>query len=182
VELRSIQRLLDHASRGLEFSQSVSAQARPLICSMLNQTAEDRLPAVLQLLLLLSRDTGATPITSVAAVAAPSSEQTEERIGRVLAYLHRHYREETNVARLGQVAALSKSSLHRLFKLRTRMTITEYVAKLRIGNACALLLNTQRPISLIADDVGFQNLAHFNRQFKFWKQQTPRQFRRSFQH
>ena len=181
VELRSIQRLFDHASRALEFSEAMSAQARPLICAMLDQSAEDRLPAVLQLLLLLARDTGAKPITSVAVVAAPSSDQTEERIGRVLAHLHRHYRQETNVARLGQIAALSKSSLHRLFKLQTRMTITEYVAKLRIGNACALLLNTQRPISLIADDVGFQNLAHFNREFKSWKQQTPRQFRQSFQ-
>ena len=57
-----------------------------MICTMLTQTAEDRLPALLQLLLLLSRDRQAKPLTS-SSTQAPSS-MTEERIGKVLSYLH----------------------------------------------------------------------------------------------
>jgi len=33
---------------------------------------------------------------------------------------------------------------------------------------------------LIADQVGYRNLANFNRQFKETKGQTPRQFRAAF--
>ena len=37
------------------------------------------------------------------------------------------------------------------------------MAELRIGQACALLVNSP-PIAHIADDVGYANLANFNRQ------------------
>jgi AraC-like DNA-binding protein len=178
VELRPIRALLEKSTRAIEFSEGVKAKARPLICAMLAQTAEDRLPALLQLLLLLSRDAEARPLTSAPSDAMPSA--TEERIGRVLTYLHEHYREQNAVDQLSLIAALSRSSLHRLFKQQTRMTTTDYVTQLRIGNACALLINTDKPISLIADQVGYQNLANFNRQFKKTKGQTPRQFRSAF--
>jgi AraC-like DNA-binding protein len=177
-ELRPIQVLLESSTRAVEFSDSVRARARIIICNMLHQTAEDRLPALLQLLLLLARDTKATPLTSASPEAMPDA--TEERIGRVLTYLHKHYREQNAVAQLSRIAALSRSSLHRLFRQQTGMTTSGYVTQLRIGNACALLLNTEKPISLIADQVGYRNLANFNRQFKETKGQTPRQFRAAF--
>ncbi len=178
VELRPIQLLLERSTRALEFSDQVRAKARPIICAMLDQTAEDRLPTLLQLLLLLSRDAKALPLSSASVQATPDA--AEERIGRVLSFLHRHYREQNPVAQLSQIAALSRSSLHRIFRRQTGMTTTEYVTRLRIGNACALLINTEKPISLIADDVGYGNLANFNRQFKNAKAQTPREFRSDF--
>jgi AraC-like DNA-binding protein len=60
------------------------------------------------------------------------------------------------------------------------MTVGAYLAQLRVGNACALLMNTQKPISVIADEVGYNNLANFNRQFKALKNKTPREFRAAF--
>ncbi len=178
LELRPIQVLLESSTRAIQFSERVRARARILICDMVHQTAEDRLPALLQLLLLLARDTGAEPLTSGSSEAMPDA--TEERIGRVLTYLHKHYRDQNAVSQLSRIAALSRSSLHRLFRQQAGMTTSGYVTQLRIGNACALLLNTDKPISLIADQVGYRNLANFNRQFKETKGQTPRQFRASF--
>ena len=178
VELRPIQLLLENSTRAIEFSEGARTKARPLICAMLQQTAEDRLPALLQVLLLLSRDTKARPLMSAPVDAMPNA--TEERIGRVVHYLHQHYREPNPVDQLIRIAALSRSSLHRLFRQQTGMTTTDYVTRLRIGNACALLINTEKPISFIADHVGYRNLANFNRQFKETKGQTPRQFRSAF--
>ena len=178
VELRPIQLLLESSNRAIDFSQGVKAKARTMICGMLQQTAEDRLPALLQLLLLLARDTNAAPLTSLSPQITPDAR--EERIGRVLTYLHQHYREQNAVAQLTRIAALSRSSLHRLFRQQTGMTTSRYVTRLRIGNACALLLNTEKPVSLIADQVGYLNLANFNRQFKETKGKTPRQFREVF--
>lgn len=177
-ELRPIQALLESSKRAIEFSEEVRERTRPLICAMLTQNAEDRLPALLQLLLLLSRDGEAKALTSAALDTLPDVQ--EERIGRVLAFLHEHYREQNAVDRLSALAALSRSSLHRVFKQQTGTTITEYVTRLRIGNACALLINTDRPISLIADTVGYNNLANFNRQFKERKDLTPREFRSTY--
>ena len=49
-----------------------------------------------------------------------------------------------------------------------------------IGEACALLSGTARPIAHIAGDVGYDSLANFNRQFKAAKGMTPRAYRAKF--
>jgi AraC-like DNA-binding protein len=180
VELWPIQMLLESSNRAIEFSQEIRTKARIAICEMVHQNVEDRLPALLQLLLLLSRDAKAKPITSVSLEAMPDA--TEERIGRVLSYLHQNYREQSAIHQLTRIAGLSRSSLHRLFRQQTGMTTSDYITQLRVGNACALLVNTDKPISIIADQVGYQNLANFNRQFKKTKGQTPREFRSAFNH
>jgi AraC-like DNA-binding protein len=61
------------------------------------------------------------------------------------------------------------------------MTVLDYVAQLRIGQACQLLINTPLPINVIASDVGYGTLTHFNRQFLQRKGMTPRAFRASHQ-
>ena len=180
VELKPILRLLERSGRAIAFSEAARGRARHMVEGMMGQSAGDRLPALLQVLLLLARDREAQPLTSEGVEGQALSRASEERVGRVLRHLNEHYREETAVEELMRIAAVSRSSLHRLFRLQTGTTIGEYVMRLRVGNACALLLNTDRPVALIADDVGYGNLANFNRQFKAVKGQTPREFRRSF--
>jgi AraC-like DNA-binding protein len=58
--------------------------------------------------------------------------------------------------------------------------VAEYIAQLRISKACSLLISTDKPISCIADEVGYHNLSHFNRQFYTLKQLTPREFRSTY--
>jgi len=145
-----------------------------------DQTPATRLLSLLRVLLILADDHGASCLTSSASETTSYPAATEERIGRVVSYLHTHYRDEINISKLMRTATLSRSSLHRSFKQQTNMTIGDYVAQLRIGNACALLMNSEKPISLIADEVGYSNLAHFNRQFKALKGKTPREFRAAF--
>jgi AraC-like DNA-binding protein len=74
---------------------------------------------------------------------------------------------------LAEVARLSASGLHRLFRRHTQMTILDYIAQLRIGRACQLWISTSRPIAHIAADAGYDNLSHFNRQFKSLKEISP---------
>lgn len=181
VELRSIQRLLRDSARALTFSEATRRAAQTQICAMLNQAPPARLVSLLNILLLLAADAGATPLTSTVNESEALQGAAEEPIGRVMSYLHEHYRDEISMSGLIKTAALSRSSLHRLFKQQTNMTVGAYVAQLRIGNACALLMNTRKPVAVIAADVGYANLANFNRQFRALKGQTPREFRAAFQ-
>ncbi|WP_158824164.1 AraC family transcriptional regulator [Granulicella sp. S156] len=180
VELHPIRRLLESSGRALTFSEPIRAKAQKMICDMLGQTSGTRIISLLNLLLLLAADSQTSFLTSVANQPVNLPTAAEERIGHVISYLHEHYREPIEVSKLMRIAALSRSSLHRLFKLHTFMTTNEYVVQLRIGNACALLINSQKPISVIADEVGYNNLANFNRQFKALKNKTPRDFRAAF--
>ena len=55
--------------------------------------------------------------------------------------------------------------------------MSDYLGRLRIGRACMWLVETDRPISVIAAEAGFSNLSNFNRQFRSARQMTPKEFR-----
>ena len=49
--------------------------------------------------------------------------------------------------------------------------------RLRINRACQLLMETDRYITNVCYDVGFNNVANFNRRFLQIKGMTPKEFR-----
>jgi len=67
----------------------------------------------------------------------------------------------------------------KLFKRATGLTFTDYLARVRIEKAKALLLDPNRRVSEIAYEVGFQSLTHFNRTFKKIVGQSPSSYRGS---
>lgn len=81
------------------------------------------------------------------------------------------------MAGAAQIAGMSEASFSRNFRALTGNRYTEFVNRVRIGQACALLYGTEERVSSICYDVGFQNLANFNRQFLRMKRTTPSEFR-----
>ena len=49
--------------------------------------------------------------------------------------------------------------------------------EIRIGFACKDLINTDKTISEVAFDCGYQNVPYFNRVFKKVKDLTPQQYK-----
>ena len=99
---------------------------------------------------------------------------------RVLERLHVDPGNPPSAQELADEAALSLGAFHRFFKRHTGMTMLDYLAQLRIGIACQLLINTDRPISVVAMEAGYGTAAHFNRQFLQRKTMTPREFRANY--
>ena len=180
AEMRIVEPMLARAGRGVVFSRAAAERARPIVETIPALPPADRLFRLMQVLAILAGDEAAEPIASRAADRRQVESPDRARIERVLDHIHAHYRERIDVETLADVAALSASGFHRLFRRHTRLTLTRYVAELRIGQACALLVNSERPIAHIADEVGYANLANFNRQFRALKELTPREFRNSF--
>jgi AraC-like DNA-binding protein len=179
-ELSGLENMASSAGRGIQFSAGAAEKAWPSILAMTDQSAPARLLGLLETLLLLSQDTVATLLASPDRRQAVFAEGDRPRIEKVLDHLHGHYQSRLTIAELADIAHLSESGLHRLFQRHTMMTISAYVAQLRIGRACQMLISTDRPVGLIAGDVGYDNISNFNRQFKFQKALTPREFRNAF--
>ena len=178
-ELRSVGAMLTRAATGLQFSDTASAAARPLIEDLFRRPPTQRFLLLLQVLSLLATDMAAVPLAATGPnTAGPTAERT--RIDRVLDHIHAHYAQPLTIAALSDLAALSPSGLHRSFRRHTSQTIGQYLVRLRLGRACALLSSTTLPIGQIAGDVGYDSLANFNRQFKALKGATPRQYRQAF--
>jgi len=181
-ELGSLQALLAAAQCALHFSEPASKELRPIIEAMVDQQGPERLVSLLQVLTRLTRDTDAQRILPNKPTDAAVVPGEDVRLQRVLEHIHAHYVEPLAIPELADIACISVSAFHRMFRRHTHCTALDYIARLRIGRACALLLQGNNPVALIAETVGYVSLALFNRQFKAQKGIAPSNFRKRHGH
>ena len=179
VEFRPLDDLLARARRGVQFSLQLSTRVREEYTRLFEQPPVERLLGLMGLLNQLAEDGSGRPLASDAFRPSLHTDN-RERIDRVLAYIHEHYTRELALQELADVAALSVSALHRMFRKHARTNVSEYITRIRIGDACARLASTEQPIAHIADAVGYGTFANFNRQFKQLTSLTPREYRAHF--
>ncbi|MBI3774654.1 MAG: AraC family transcriptional regulator [Gammaproteobacteria bacterium] len=87
-------------------------------------------------------------------------------IGRALAAIHSRPGADWSVQRLAQRVAMSPSRFAASFAATLNESPMAYIAKWRMNLACRLLSGTPRTVSQIAAEVGYENVAAFNRAFK----------------
>lgn len=179
-EFASLQRLLKAAERGLAFEGETRMRASQVIRSVPDQEPRERLLSLLGILALLADGQARETLSSAAPNNDPKPAAEQNAIDRVLSYIHGHYREDILLDDLAECARASVSTLHRQFKKHARMPITDYVAQLRLGQACSMMINSDKPITIIAEEVGYHNYANFERRFRKLKSMTPREFRQSY--
>lgn len=113
--------------------------------------------------------------------AARRFNSTNERITKVHEYLMSNSHEEVDLEKIAQLVHMAPGSLCRFFKSETGITIFNYLNKIKVDYSCSLLLNRELSIADIAYDCGFNNLSHFNKQFKKNMNITPSQYRKHFE-
>ena len=93
------------------------------------------------------------------------SRSGDETIDRALELVARNFTEDLSVDRLAKDLNLSTSHFRHLFRETTRQPFHKYLVSMRLEKARELLLQTQTPVTEIADSVGFRSSAHFSRAF-----------------
>ncbi len=146
-----------------------------LLPQLISELPLKRLHATQELLCELA-DTTASALATQAA-ARPESSSESRHLARVLDRLHERFAEPIRIEELCSVANLSARSLHRLFIRHLGESVSDYLGRLRIDRACMLLVETDRPIGVIAAETGFSNLSNFNRRFRDARHRTPKEFR-----
>ncbi|MDF2803664.1 MAG: transcriptional regulator, AraC family [Anaerocolumna sp.] len=99
-------------------------------------------------------------------------------IEQSIVYLKNNYAGSTKLNDIASHAFLSPTYFCRIFKEYTGTTVSEYIQRLRIDEACNLLTNTDNKIILIAQMVGYKDLKHFNEIFKKITGMTPSGYKR----
>lgn len=113
-------------------------------------------------------------------LAPPNSSSIKnELLEKAITYIHSNYYDQISIEELSMMAFLSKSHFCRLFKDYSGMTVKEYTQKIRIQEACRLLLNSEQKISDISTEVGYSDLKHFISLFKKLMGQTPSEYRKN---
>lgn len=179
VEFRPVETMLRHGDNGLRFSHATAAAVRSAFEGIFEKPPVERLLSLLAILVRVAADRQATQLASAPAQVSDLKE-SRERIDRVLTHMHLHYARTISLDELADIAALSVSGLHRMFRRHTGVAISDYMMRMRIGDACARLSSTDQAVHHISDAVGYNSLANFNRQFKALKGMTPREYRAMF--
>lgn len=104
--------------------------------------------------------------------------QRREMIEKAITYLRNNYSQEVKLEDLSMMSFLSRNYFCRLFKQHTGVTVSEYIQKVRMEEACRLLRETSGKVIDIAADVGYSDIKFFNTVFKRQTGKTPREYRK----
>ncbi|MFC5649092.1 helix-turn-helix domain-containing protein [Paenibacillus solisilvae] len=102
-----------------------------------------------------------------------------ERLKTVILYMHNHYQHKITISRLAALIPMSEGQFNRFFKAMTRTTPIDYLNAYRINKAAEQLLLSDRNISTVAMDVGFDNLSYFIKVFRRMMKCSPSEFRKA---
>ena len=105
----------------------------------------------------------------------------KERIDKIYKYTMEHFYEPITLEQIAGIAAMSVPAFCNYFKKSTKNTYIEFLNKVRIENACKLLIDTEKSINEICYNSGYNTLVNFNKQFHKVKQLTPSRYRKVFQ-
>lgn len=110
------------------------------------------------------------------------SSTYENRILRVLDYIHDNPAGDLSLDQLAEVAAMSRFHWHRVFHALTGETCAQAVRRIRLHRAASDLLMTQSSLGEISLSVGYPNVSSFSRAFTEAYGLSPVAFRRAGTH
>lgn len=98
----------------------------------------------------------------------------------VQAYIFKNFNREIKLEEAANIAHMNVSAFSRYFKRVNKKTFSRYVAEIRIGYACKLLMEKRSNIAAVCYESGFNNISNFNRQFKLVMNCTPSAYLKSY--
>jgi AraC-like DNA-binding protein/mannose-6-phosphate isomerase-like protein (cupin superfamily) len=168
--------LLQNAGRGLAYS-NIETEKLENLTSQMRKIMETRsLSGLIELLCsLITIDS--RPLTPDVFSYHKSSKNTT-RLNAVLHFIQMHFLKPITLENAAASIHLSESAFSKLFIRNMGKPFTTYLNELRIAHASRLLIETDYPISYVAQASGFENLSYFNRVFLQQKKLSPRQLRK----
>lgn len=175
-EFREFDDLMERAHGGLEFPDFNLSNAMMHFAGIRDASGAER---VLRFLTFLSavRAHPRQRQLSHQNRAFPEREARISSIAEVVDHVTTHFAEPITLKHAAERAHMSATAFSRNFRKYTGTGFSEFVTKVRIGQACSMLQATDEKVATICHEVGFRNLANFNRHFLKVKDMTPSTYR-----
>lgn len=175
-------RIINLADRGILCGKATTNTIAELL-----ETAEDSdgLESFILLMKILEaviEDEDRKIIASDLPLSVPVNELSySRRIKACVNYLEENYRKQITLNDLAGIACMTKESTCRFFKKELGETLGSMLRKIRVRNAGYMLAQSDKAISTVATECGFNNIAYFNRVFRGMTGLTPGKFREKYQ-
>jgi AraC-like DNA-binding protein len=176
AELGEVLPLLERAKNGIEFF-GMEARATAQWRRIKGSHGLARFGAFCDLLSDLAQCTDYRLLSNVQLQSVDSSSQLDQ-INAIVNRITDNLSEPLSATDLARQLGMSESGFSRFFRRATGNTFTDFVNHVRINRACQLLMESDLLITSIGYEVGFNNIANFNRRFLYIKGMTPSDYRR----
>lgn len=175
-EFDSIRLLLSKSQKGLLFTGEAQLKVQEHFRKLPSYDNFDKLVELYKILYELSKDCDYTLLASTQYRGNQAMDENDVVIKRAYNYMNKNYQENISLEDIARHVGMNASALCRYYKKNTGKTLFCYLSELRISYAVKLLMNRSMTISQIAYDCGYNNLSHFNRQFKSITGKTPSEY------
>jgi AraC-like DNA-binding protein len=176
AELSELDALLERARHGVEFFD-MGERAEQHWYRIKSAQGLRRLTAFLDLMYDLAACADYRLLSSVQ-LQSTGDDESIDQIHAVVSRITDNLSEPHSAAAVAAELGMSESRFSRFFRKATGNTFTDFVNRVRISRACQLLMDTEQQITHICYEVGFNNVANFNRRFLELKGMTPSEFRK----
>ena len=102
------------------------------------------------------------------------------RIQKMISFIHEHFHENLDLARIARAADIGERECLRCFKRAIQTSPIQYLLKYRITQGASMLLRSPHSsISSIAGMCGFNSPSNFSQMFVRFFKCTPREYRKT---
>jgi AraC-like DNA-binding protein len=178
-EFSNIRKALDMSERGIQIVGSTLNEVSEIMLQLPYLKSFDRMLHFFLLMDIIGKSETNVSLASKEYLAKRFTTGNK-RIASIHEYLMNNYREDIDLSKLAALVSMAEGSLCRFFKMNMGITLFEYLNQIKTEFACKLLMNKDLSILEICLDSGFNNISHFNKQFKKITGVPPSEYRKRF--
>lgn len=108
------------------------------------------------------------------------NEEQFERYDRIVRYIYNNYKNKIMLQDIAKKEFLSSNYLSHEIKNMVGYNFKDFLNLTRVEESIKLLLDTDKTISEISEELGFSHIRYFNKHFKIHHKCTPLQYRKKY--
>lgn len=179
-EMKAVKAFVEQMQSGFKVPDNNYNDMANRIRAIQQANGAGQLSLFIELLSSLSADTGLQPLTS-GLYTYSMTDPEGMRIASVYNYIMHNYSSALTLEEVAMQAHLTPTAFCRYFKKHTRHTFVHFVNRVRVNEACKLLISgTSNSIAAIAYSCGFNSITNFNYVFKSITGTSPRDYMHSY--
>lgn len=164
-ELKHVANALKQSERGIRITGDTLNQVSNIMLQLPYLDSFERFLQFFRLMDIIGQSNDLIPLANVN-YKNMHFETKNKRILTINEYLMTNYRENIDLKQIASLVNMAEGSLCRFFKSIVGITIFEYLNRIKVDLASKLLMDKSLTILDVALNSGFNNLSHFNKQFK----------------
>ena len=175
-EAGAIKKLFEQSLRGIKiYDSSIIYNVKKKLLLMIEEEGIERISLLFSILSLIASTPKIELLASTGFVGSLEN-WNGNKITEVYQYMINNFKRHISLEEVAEQFNMTASTMSRLFKKHTNKTFIQCLNDIRVGYSCKLLMEKNYTISNVAYESGFENISHFNKQFKKIVKLTPREY------